>query len=372
MVKTCLGSIIWLTRRGEVEASRAPEASWLTIERRGGLLAAGSSSYHGVSARKNVALPELRHKLLPFMEEGLEHNRPISITTALGSGMYASRRTLLSPLSRIAVAVIGTLHPTPVPPQEPLIGTWEWDVAKPGSGVQTSSWWDAGMFQVYGIPPEHPNRDGAYPAPPWMTNIVVAEDRLRLRQLIDLGVRSRTDQLHSIAFDAETGYGTEHRTRASLRLVGRAAETPQGTIRLTGLTHRIQAPIEDSTPGLKASRSDDYVRALFELVEDRFFCIVDADYWQAFLTSPGTTAPSLEQANSYDVLAALPVTEHERVTTYLREAAGTPHPRPAIEVNVIVNGKTRQAKLKASGVRDDGGNPTGRYVACVLRFRKPR
>ena len=341
------------------------QGTWLLVERGQHLLAAGDKTYTGVSLRRALDLIG-RAILIPELKAATQRNVEASNNVTFDSRSWTVRTIpIIAPQSREVTAILGIYELAGEATQSPpLIGSWEWEVSPPGPNQTMQSHWDDGMFEIYGFAPSgERSRNGAWPTPQWFNEIIVPEDRARLKVLIDEGIAAVTPNLHTLIYSVVTGHGSTKPGLRKLRLSGRAhSDENSETVWLRGITHEISDHIDEATPGLQRASTDDVLRATLELATDIAIAAVDTRYWHIYMTSPGWEAVGLMAVTNGSVATMAEKDDPRRLETFLLAAAQSPI---VVEVPLVIKLKTQLGDFKFFSVRASGmrsGSEQHRYV----------
>jgi hypothetical protein len=341
------------------------QAKWLLVEREQHLLSAGEKTYTGVSLRRTldtigraILMPELKAAALRTVETSL-------IVSHDSRDWIVRTVPIIAPQSGEVTAILGMYSEVgELTPCRPVVGSWEWEVSPPGPNQMMRSYWDARMFEIYGIEPTGDRSgSGAWPTPQWFNEIIVPEDRARLKVVIDEGIAAVTPDLHTLIYSVVTGHGSSKPGRRKLRLSGRAHSSESSdTVWLRGITHEISDHIDESTPGLQSASTDDFLRAAFELSTDIAIAAVDTRYWQIYMTSPGWEAAGLTTITNGSISSLAAQVDLSELEEYLLFAAMSPEvaDNPLVVKLQTDPGKYKSYSVMASGLRS--GSEENRYV----------
>ncbi|QNE48616.1 hypothetical protein F1C58_16275 (plasmid) [Glaciihabitans sp. INWT7] len=341
------------------------QGQWLLVEREQHLLAAGDKTYTGVSLRRTLD-PVGRAILMPELKSAAQRTTDTALEVSYDSRNWVVRTIpIIAPQSGEITAVLGIyVEAGDVLPGAPIVGSWEWEVSPPGPNQTMRSYWDDEMFEIYGIEPTgHSSGRGAWPTPQWFNEIIVPEDRARLRIMIDEGISAVTPELHTLIYSVVTGSGSSKPGRRKLRLSGRAHKDASADIVwLRGITHEISDHIDESTPGLTAALTDDFLRAAFELATDVALAAVDTRYWHVYMTSPGWEAAGLATITNGSISSLAERTDIAELEQFLLAAALSPEvaEKPLVVKLQTAPGAYKFYSVRASGLRS--GSEKNRYV----------
>ena len=352
----------------DIKPSRAKtemQAQWLLVEREQHLLSAGQKTYTGVSLRRTLD-PIGRITLMPELKAAAQRTTESTLTvTHDGRDWVVRTIPIIAPQSGEVTAILGMYSEAgELTPSKPVVGSWEWEVSPPGPNQMMRSYWDSKMFEIYGIEPTGDRSGtGAWPTPQWFNEIIVPEDRARLKVMIDEGIAAVTPELHTLIYSVVTGHGSSKPGRRKLRLSGRAHSSESSdTVWLRGITHEISDHIDESTPGLQSASTDDFLRAAFELATDIAIAVVDTRYWHVYMTSPGWEAAGLTAISSGSISSLANQVDLPELEEYLLAAALSPE---VADNPLVVKLQTNPRKYKFYSIRASGlrsGSESNRYV----------
>lgn len=265
----------------------SPWEGWVLLDREGKLIALDELTYRGVSPRKFLPMPAQRLLLLPRLMTALTSKVEIPVDTEhLWRGKrYRTRvRPLKAPYSGEVVGSMGRLFDAVnIPAAEPTVGCWEWIVSPGGSNLQP--YWDHRMYTLYGVQPEVVRNRGAFAPPEWFYKVVSPQDSARLYAMITKGIVDVAPGLHTIVYRITTGYATERESSKLLRLAGRVIEDPDGTVRLSGISHEVSDRVEEWTPGLEDETIAMEIAAAAMRLGTSALCLLDVDSGQLLASS---------------------------------------------------------------------------------------
>lgn len=341
------------------------QAQWVLVEREQNLLAAGGKTFTGVSLRRALD-PVGRAILMPELKAAAQRKAETTIEVSHDSRNWIVRTIpIIAPQSGAVTAMLGIYSEVGEDvPAVPLVGSWEWEVSPPGPNQTMRSFWDDEMFEIYGIAPTGDSLGtGAWPTPQWFNEIIVPEDRARLRVVIDEGISAVTPELHTLIYSVIIGSRSSKPGRRKLRLSGRAhKQESSDTVWLRGITHEISDHIDESTPGLTAALTDDFLRAAFELATDVALAAVDTRYWHVYMTSPGWETSRLTTITNGTVSSLAADVDIGVLEAFLLTAALSPEvaDKPLVVQLQTALGGYKYYSVRASGLRS--GSEKNRYV----------
>ena len=345
----------------------SPHSLWTLVEKEMSLLSIGSTHYTGVSLRKTLG-PVAREVLLPALREAVETGADIRrVVAAAGEEWSVRVDALIAPMTREVVGAHGVFvpHGRGWPPK-PAVGATEWLVSPTGA-APIRSYWDEGMFELYefDVPwyTDAPVQAG-WPAPQWFNHVLVPEDRARMKVSLDEVVQSVTPQLHTLTYGIITGLGGGRPGRKQLRLAGRALQQEAGgDILLQGLMHEVAGPLEDYLPEIAPARTDDFVRAIFD-VSSEALCAVDTHFMDIYMTSASWEAAGLAPVDNGSLLKLVHPEDGPAFGAYLIAAAANRSPTqnaPLVRIRTS-DGAWGSFSVLAAGV--SSGSEERRYAVC--------
>lgn len=242
----------------------------------GGALMAGDETYAAIAPKRVMNRPGVR-VLLPAIEQAVQADADLVVASTLDDvPLTAHVRILRSPRSGALVGALAVIaDPGEAPPEPPLVGTWEWEITpEDGSaGPTKKAYWSQTLSDLYGLSARIPGAEMS--TAQWMSELVVPEDRHRLKSYIDQGIEHVSPALRILAYSIRTPRGRRH-----MRLIGRARQADAGVTQLLGMSHLSPGAVQEVRPDLLDPTHDDYVRTIVDLCGDSVIVLVELHYWQ--------------------------------------------------------------------------------------------
>lgn len=325
-----------------------------------GLLSIGDTNFSGTSLRKNLD-PLARELLFDRFRMAVEDGSVIDEQVSLrGEAFRVHVEPLFTPMTGNVLAALGVYLADGDLPERPLVGALEWKI--PGDGLIETAW-NNDLFAIYEIPrngQSSPTGDMAR----WVSELIAAEDRPRMKFTIDNSIQSSNNQRYLVPYRIITRSRTNNPGSKNLEVSGRVINDPkQAPLKwLRAITREVREPAQSITPGFEDHHTGSLLRAVFELTQDRALMAVDVDYWQTFMTSPSWTEFSLESPKA----GYLPHIIHPDDNLPFRDLVQEGLPSDTIPVRFLhTDGRYRPYVVSVSS--GHGPVPGNRYVICSLK-----
>lgn len=221
----------------------------------------------------------------------------IEQVTHVGARWTVARQPVLSPWSSTLIGVLAAVFPEgEAVPEPPLVGCWEWVIDRQADGLPTPhrrTYWDRNLFHIYDVDPDvSQQRQGYWEAGEWASELIDQSDQIRVntsvRDGIAEGLQGISGAFRCLTYNVVTGYGSEHRGRRHLRLVGMVVPVAPGdeNIILQGFSYEAPDWFQDIAfeQDANAARVDDVLRGVMSLAKEPM-AVVDAATLDVLMTS---------------------------------------------------------------------------------------
>lgn len=345
------------------------QSQWILFEKEMVLLRVGETTFKGTGWRRLIG-QRGRSVFVPAVKEVLATGRPLCRTVVEGGTDWRVKvEPVIAPHSQDVLGALGIYAPAGSElPEKPVVGATEWLVSPTGEHP-TQSYWDRGMFDLYEVEPgegEMSNVAG-WLTPQWFNFVLVPEYRTKMRVAIDEAVRGVAGDLHSLVYEIILGLGNGKPGRRKLRLAGRASQPqPGGDVYLRCIMHEESGEFEDHLPSIAEPKTDDFVRAAFEMAFDTALCAVDTVYWDIYMTSSGWSTAGLARTPNGSMLKLVHPDSMAEFTNYVIDAAShrALTSTPSIVKMQKSDGSYGLYSVRASGVHS--GTEQNRYALIRL------
>ena len=278
-------------------------------------------------------------------------------------------RPLISPVTKTIAAVQAGVWPVGTLVEEPpLIGCWEWRIARGEDGRPTldrRSYWDENVFRIYGVDQRASvNEEGYFDVSDWGQDMVDPADQIRVNGSIrDAFVASGggdlsglVGRLYGLTFDIMTGYGSTKRGSAHLRSLGFLAPfaAEDEKLSIIGLSH--EAPRDFHEMALDqeqdAVRVDDVLRGVMELTHEPM-AVVDSESLDMLMVSSAWRQQDFGHVGALTDL----VRDEDGLHELVESAANDRHMAAQSRVITVerTDGSVRQVKMTVTGVQSAVG-----------------